>query len=102
MENKRENYSEVKYGHSVMVYKQNNISENNGGIRDARLDLIGSEVNTLHGAGVIIAVELFPTTPVNLARYLIEIKDNSGEEILKSLFPDNRLCYFRKEFTIKK
>lgn len=93
-------YSNVKRGHSIMVYEQNNISENNGGVRDTRLDLIGSKVTTEHGEGKIIAVELFPTTFNTTERYLIEITNNNKKPILLSMFPDKKLCYWRKEFKI--
>jgi len=98
---KLSDYKKVKNGHTIMVYEQNNISENNGGVRDERLDLIGEFVTTEHGSGVIIAVELAPTTNITTERYLIEITNNSGREILKSLFPDNKLAYWMREITFK-
>ena len=100
MELTAKDYSEVKNGHFIMVYEQNNISEGNGGVRDIRLDLIGSEVQTEHGIGTIKAVELSPTTFNISERYLIEITNNNGKEILKPLFPDNKMCYQRREFTL--
>ena len=97
---KRETYNDIKPGFGVMVYEQNNISENNGGVRDTRLDLIGEKVVVEHGEGVIVAVELFPTTrSVTSERYLIKITNNTGKEILKSLFPKNELCYWKREIT---
>ena len=94
-------YSNVRSGFPIMVYEQNNISEKNGGVRDTRLDLIGKKVNTEHGDGVIVAVELFPTTVyVTEERYLIEITNNNKTPILLSLFPNSRLCYYRREFKI--
>lgn len=95
----RTDYSDVKHGHTIMVYEQNYISENNGGVRDTRLDLIGSNVTTEHGNGVIVGVELAPTTNDFTERYLIEITDNNGKPILKLLFPDNKLCYWKREIT---
>lgn len=94
-------YKAVKNGYTILVYEQNNISENNGGLRDGRLDLIGEEVETEHGLGTIVAVELAPTTLYFTARYIVEITDNYGIEILKSLFPDNRLAYYKKELVFK-
>ena len=95
----RKDYSDIKHGHTIMVYEQNNISENNGGVRDTRLDLIGSKVTTEHGNGVVIGVELAPTTNYFTERYFIEITNNTGKPILKSLFPDNKLCYWKREIT---
>jgi len=100
MEN-RQNYDDVKKGFGVMVYEQNNISENNGGVRDTRLDLIGEEVTVEHGEGLIVALELFPTTYNSSERYLVKITNNTGTEILKSLFPKNELCYWRREIKFK-
>jgi len=95
-------YGDIKNGHSVMVYEQNNLSEANGGVKDKRLDNIGKTVEVEHGTGKIVAVELFPTSfKSNAFRYLVEITNNHGKEVLKSLFPNNRLCYWADEITFK-
>ena len=90
----------VKKGWPVIVEEQNNLSEANGGVRDTRLDLIGKRVfNKEYGFGYIRAVELFPGTTTE-ERYIIEITDNIYKPILKSLFPDNKMGFWKREFKI--
>ena len=85
----------------MLVYEQDFKSEKNGGVRDTRLDKIGNEVETEYGDGTIVAVEIFKEYWAS-ERYLVEIFEPYGKEILKGLFPDNRLAFWERELTFKK
>ena len=90
---------DVKKGHSIIIEKQDNYSENNGGVRDIRLDRIGEMVSVPeYGEGIIRGVEIFPGT-TSEERYIIEITENYAKPILKSLFPDNKMAFWNREFT---
>jgi hypothetical protein len=63
------------------------------------IEKIGSKVNVPeYGTGVIVAFEVFKEHWAE-TRYLIEITDNTAKPILKSLFPDNRMAFWMKDFT---
>ena len=90
----------VKRGWPLIVEEQDNYSENNGGVRDTRLDDIGKKVLVSeYGYGYIRGLEMFPGTSTE-PRYIIEITDNIYKPVLKSLFPDNKLAFWKREFNL--
>jgi hypothetical protein len=79
------NMTEVKKGFSLIVHEH---------------ELIGSKVsNKEYGIGYIRAIETFPCGLAE-SRYIIEITENTNKPILKSLFPDNKMAFWKREFTI--
>jgi hypothetical protein len=92
-------FKNVKNGFSIIIEEQDNYAENNGGVRDTRLDLIGKRVyNKEYGYGYIRGVELFKGS--HLSRYFVEITENIGKPILTSLFPDNKMGFNGHELKI--
>jgi|TARA_R110000803_G_scaffold133748_2_gene200905 hypothetical protein len=76
---------EVKKGFSVIIHEHK---------------LIGRKVsNKEYGIGYIRAIETFPHSSTE-SRYIIEIIDNTGKPILKSLFPDNKMAFWKREFEL--
>lgn len=99
IENSDERFKNVKKGFSIIIEEQDHYTENNGGVRDTRLDLIGKRVyNKEYGYGYIRGVELFKGS--NLYRYVVEISKNINKQILKSLFPDNKMGFDGHELKI--
>lgn len=99
IENEDERFKGIKHGFSIIIEEQDHHSENHGGVRDTRLDLIGKRVyNSEYGYGYIRGVELFKGS--NLSRYIVEITENTKTPILKSLFPDNKLAFNGHELKI--
>jgi hypothetical protein len=95
----KDRFKDVKNGFSIIIEEQDNYSENNGGVRDTRLDLIGKRIyNSEYGYGYIRGVELFKGS--NLSRYIVEITENINKPILKSLFPDNKMGFNGHELKI--
>ncbi len=93
-----ERFKGVKKGFSIIIEEQDNYSENNGGVRDTRLDYIGKRIyNSEYGYGYVRGVELFNTWNQGLCRYIVEITENIHKPILKSLFPDNKMAFNLEE-----
>ena len=67
---------------------------------DELLPLFGKKVNVPeYGTGVIVSVEVFKEY-WGTHRFLIEITDNTAKPILKSMFPDNIMAFWDREFTV--
>lgn len=85
---------DIKNGHSKII-------------RDKNLNsMIGEEVTVGHGEGYIIGVEYFKKgrwsdIQYYAGRYVIKVTNNIGKPILKSLFPNNELCYNIDEIEFK-
>ena len=64
------------------------------------IKLFGKKVNVPeYGKGKIVAIEVFKEYWAE-QRYLIEITENTAKPILKSMFPDNIMAFWLKDFTI--
>jgi len=91
---------DVKRGWPLTLEKQDNFSENNGGVRDTRLDDIDKTVSVPeYGIGIITGVELFPGTQSE-CRFIIEITENTAKPVLLSMFPDSKMAFHKREFKI--
>lgn len=70
------------------------------GAIDRALKQINQKVDVPeYGEGVIVAFEVFKESWAE-QRYMIKITNNTAKPILKSLFPDDTMAFWRREFTI--